>query len=217
MPIQFYSFDGPYLERLRSGDLQTEQHFIAYFSQLIRLKLGRRLRSPAAIEDVCQDTFVRVWVALRSEQGIRQPERLGAFINSVCNHVLLEHYRRASKETGDVVGIDVPDPAIGAVDAIANRQTQQRVRHILTKLSKRDRCLLAAVFLDERDKDEVCRSFAVSREYLRVALWRAKKSFRAMSLQETEDPQDRLLPSKLPAVRRPKLQGLRSSHILGAG
>ena len=110
-----------------------------------------------------------------------------------------------------MVGIDVPDPAIGAVDAIANRPMQQRVRHILTKLSESDRCLLAAVFLDERDKDEVCRSFAVSREYLRVALWRAKKSFRAMSLQETEDPQDRLLPSKLPTVRRSKLQGLRSS------
>jgi RNA polymerase sigma-70 factor (ECF subfamily) len=91
------------------------------------------LRSPAAIEDVCQDTFVRVWVALRSEQGIRQPERLGAFVNSVCNNVLLEHYRRASKEIGDVVGIDVPDPAVGAVDAIANRPMQQRVRHILTK------------------------------------------------------------------------------------
>jgi hypothetical protein len=97
------------------------------------------------------------------------PNGLGAFVNSVCNNVLLEHYRRASKEIGDVVGIDVPDPAIGAVDAIANRQMQQRVRHILTKLSEWDRCLLAAVFLDERDKDEVCRSFAVSREYLRVA------------------------------------------------
>ena len=181
--MRFYSFDELYWERLRSGDFQTQQHFITYFSELIRLKLGRRLRSLSAIEDVRQETFARVWVALRDEQCMRQPERLGAFVNSVCNNVLREHYRRDSKEVpiGNEVGINVPDPSISVDDAIANAQTQKRVRHILTRLGERDRLLLAAVFLDERDKDEVCRTFGVNREYLRVLLYRARKSFRALS------------------------------------
>jgi RNA polymerase sigma-70 factor, ECF subfamily len=101
--------------------------------------------------------------------------------------VLFENYRRAPKEISSGDGINVPDPAIGVADAIANRQMQQGVHHILTKLSERDRRLLAAPFLDERDKDEVCQSFGVSREYLRVLLWRAK-NFRVLSLQENEDP-----------------------------
>jgi len=181
--MRFYSFDELYWERLRSGDFQTQQHFITYFSELIRLKLGRRLRSLSAIEDVRQETFARVWVVLRDKQCIRQPERLGAFVNSVCNNVLREHYRRDSKEVpiGNEVEINVPDPSISVDDAIANAQTQKRVRHILTRLGERDRRLLAAVFLDERDKDEVCRTFGVNREYLRVLLYRARKSFRALS------------------------------------
>lgn len=187
MPMQFCSFDGSYLERLRSGDVQTQQHFVSYFSELIRLKLRRRLSSPSAIEDVRQETFTRVWVALRNERDIHQPESLGAFVNSVCNNVLREHYRRTSKEvpSGDEAEANVPDPAIGAVDVIANGQMRQKVRHILDQLSERDCLLLEQVFLEERNKNQVCHDLGVSREYLRVLLHRAKKSFRALSLGVT--------------------------------
>jgi RNA polymerase sigma-70 factor (ECF subfamily) len=34
------------------------------------------------------------------------------------------------------------------------------------------------VFLEERDKDEVCRDFGVDRNYLRVLLHRAKQTFK---------------------------------------
>jgi RNA polymerase sigma-70 factor (ECF subfamily) len=187
MPMQFCSFDGSYLERLRSGDVQTQQHFVSYFSELIRLKLRRRLSSPSAIGDVRQETFTRVWVALRNERGIRQPESLGAFVNSVCNNVLREHYRRASKEvpSADEAEANVPDPATGPVDVIANGQMRQKVRQILDQLSERDCLLLEQVFLEERNKNQVCRDLGVSREYLRVLLHRAKKSFRALSLGVT--------------------------------
>lgn len=184
MPMQFCSFDGSYLERLRSGDVETQRHFVSYFSKLIRLKLRRRLRSPSAIEDVHQETFARVWVALGNERGIRQPESLGAFVNSVCNNILREYYRRTSKEVpgGDEAEANVPDPAIGAVDVIANEQMRREVRQILDQLSERDCLLLEQVFLEERNKNQVCQDLGVSREYLRVLLHRAKKSFRALSL-----------------------------------
>ena len=38
--------------------------------------------------------------------------------------------------------------------------------------------MLKAVFLDERDRDEVCREFGVDRDYLRVLLHRAKQEFK---------------------------------------
>jgi len=52
----------PYLERLQCGDARTEQHFAAYFGELIRLKLRSRLSSKEAIEDVRQETLrARPW------------------------------------------------------------------------------------------------------------------------------------------------------------
>lgn len=184
--MKFYAFDALYLHRLRSGDSWAEQHFVEYFSALIELKLRRRLRSPSAIEDVRQETFARVWAAVRSERGIRQPERLGCFVNSVCNNVLLEHYRESSKEGSacDDSVINIADSATSVVDSISNKQMREKVRDILNRLSQRDHLLLQRVFLNEWDKDEVCRYAGVSREYLRVLLYRSRKAFRKTFLKE---------------------------------
>jgi RNA polymerase sigma-70 factor, ECF subfamily len=186
--MEFYAFDALSLQRLRSRDPWTEQHFVEYFSALIELKLRRRLRSPSAIEDVRQETFVRVWAVLRSERGIHHPERLGSFVNSVCNNVLLEHYRHSSKEvsTCDDAVINVADTATSVADAISNKEMRKKVRDILDRLSGRDHFLLERVFLNESDKDEVCRYVGVNRDYLRVLLYRSKKSFREVFLKETE-------------------------------
>jgi RNA polymerase sigma-70 factor (ECF subfamily) len=185
--MKFHTFDSLYLEQLRSGDPRTEHHFVQYFTALIQLKVRGRLRSFSAVEDVRQETFARVWAALRSDQGIRQPERLGSFVNSVCNHVLFEHYRQATKEvpTRDDVAIDAAERSASGVAAIADGQMQETVRDILKRLSKKDRLLLQRVFLDECDKNELCRDVGVNREYLRVLLYRSRKSFKNSFLKET--------------------------------
>ena len=178
--LQFYSFDAKYVEDLCAGDSQTQEHFVAYFTALLKIKLRSRLQSFHAIDDVCQETFARVLQVLRRDGGLRQPESLGAFVNNVCNHVLFEHYRSSSRsESLDAEG--APEPAAtGAdvLDIVSARQIKENVLIILMRLSKRDRSLLKAVFLDERDRDEVCREFGIEREYLRVLLHRAKQEFK---------------------------------------
>ncbi|MGA9507068.1 MAG: sigma-70 family RNA polymerase sigma factor [Candidatus Sulfotelmatobacter sp.] len=184
--MQFHAFDRHYLEQLSSGDFRTQEHFVSYFSELIRLKLSKRLHSHSEVEDARQETFARVFAALRKPDGIREPERLGAYVNSVCNNVLLEYYRSSSQEVpsdDEEAEANIPDPAISVVDIIANRQIQRNVREILDQLQEKDRRLIKEIFLEERDKDEVCRDLGVDREYLRVLLHRAKKSFKSIYLK----------------------------------
>jgi RNA polymerase sigma-70 factor (ECF subfamily) len=177
--LQFYSFDAKYVSNLCAGDPPTQEHFVGYFSELLQLKLRSRLNSPHAIEDVRQETFARVFSVLRKD-GLRQPERLGAFVNTVCSHVLSEHYRSSGgSESLDVEGRpELPDKGASALEIVVARQTKDKVREILFDLEPRDRSLLKAVFLDERDRDEVCREFGVERDYLRVLLHRAKQEFK---------------------------------------
>jgi RNA polymerase sigma-70 factor, ECF subfamily len=180
--LEFFAFDASYVEKLRAGDANTEGHFVNYFSELIRLKLRSRLNTREAIEDVRQETFMRVLVLLRGEGGLRQPDRLGPFVNSVCNHVLLEHYRSKKKveaaideETEATVAGKEPS----ALSLLETKDTERVVRQILHDLTERDRRLLQSVLLEERDKDEVCAELGISREYLRVLLHRAKQSFKS--------------------------------------
>ena len=180
--LQFHSFDAGYVDNLCAGDHQKQEHFVAYFSGLLHLKLRSRLDSPQALEDVRQETFARVFSVLRKEGGLRQPESLGAFVNKVCSNVLLEHYRASSGgESLDVEGRpELPDKSANALDIVAAKQIKDKVREILLELEPRDRSLLKAVFLDERDRDEVCREFGVDRDYLRVLLHRAKQEFKTV-------------------------------------
>jgi RNA polymerase sigma-70 factor (ECF subfamily) len=183
--LQFHSFDAGYVNNLCAGDYRTQEHFVAYFTGLLQLKLRSRLQSPQAIEDVCQETFARVFSVLRKDGGLRQPESLGAFVNTVCNRVLFEQYRTASgSESLDVEGRpELPDKSADALEIVATAQTKDKVRAILLELEPRDRSLLKAVFLDERDRDEVCREFGVDRDYLRVLLHRAKQEFKTEYLK----------------------------------
>lgn len=189
--LQFHSFDEAYLARLRSGDFRAQEHFSAYFGALIKIKLGSRLHSRETIEDLRQETFARFFTALR-EGKILQPERLGSFVNSICNNVLLEYYRLASRSTSlDEEEKNFPVSNFDLVEALGAKETEKKVRAILEKLPERDRRLLREVFLEERDKDEVCRDFGVDREYLRVLLHRAKQAFKSTYLRHMgENPPD---------------------------
>ncbi len=178
--MQFQPFDEPYVERLRAGDPRTQEHFVAYFSELIQLKVRARLRTVQAMEDVKQETFARVLTKLRTPNGIRSPERLGSFVNSICNNVLLEQYRENHRTISieNESDQDFPDHDTDVEREVADREMEQKVREILDEMPERDRRILRAIFLEERDKDEVCREFGVARDYLRVLLHRAKKVFK---------------------------------------
>ncbi len=183
--VQFDSFDAGYIDSLCAGDQRTQDHFVGYFSTLLQLKLRSRLQSPQAIEDVRQETFARVLTVLRKDGGLRQPERLGAFVNTVCNHVLFEQYRssRRSESLDEEGRPELPSKDADVLDVVAARQIKDKVREILLDMPPRDRSLLQAVFIEERDRDEVCREFGVDRDYLRVLLHRAKQEFKVEYLR----------------------------------
>jgi RNA polymerase sigma-70 factor (ECF subfamily) len=190
LALQFYSFDAEYVQRLCAGDRQTQEHFVGYFTELLQIKLRSRLQSPHAIEDVRQETFSRVFAVLGRDGGLRQPERLGPFVNTVCNHVLMEHYRSSGRSDSlDAEGCpELPAAGADALELASAHQIKDKIRQILLDLPPRDRSLLNAVFLDERDRDEVCREFGVDRDYLRVLLHRAKQEFKTEYLRRIKSP-----------------------------
>jgi RNA polymerase sigma-70 factor (ECF subfamily) len=184
--VEFFDFNQNYLEQLRNRDFPTEQHFFKYFSELLLIKLRSRVQSSQAVEDIRQETFLRVLKTIRSEAGIRSPERFGAFVNSVCNNVLMEFYRSSSHSgASDEDPAEAPDTTIDLDGMLTTNQTREQVRKVLDQLAEKDRRLLRALFLEDKDKDEICQEFGVDRDYLRVMLHRAKQNFRACYQNQT--------------------------------
>lgn len=177
--MQFHSFDEEYLRRLREGDSQVERHFASYFGELIQLKLRRRVRSRQQLEDIQQETFLRVLKAARDPNGIQDARKLGAYVLAVCHYVSAEQNRSEGRYDLAEHNFDEhPAPSQDPDTALISEQRQRLVKKILAKLDDRDRKLLEAKFLDELSAEEVCRRFGVQPDYLRVLIFRAKARFR---------------------------------------
>jgi RNA polymerase sigma-70 factor (ECF subfamily) len=176
-----HAFDGAYISRLVGEDTATERHFTQYFEELLSLKLRSRLQSRTLIEEAKQETFVRVLTALKQRGGIDHPEALGAFVNSVCNNVLFELYRSENRtQPLAEIAADPPDEKAADLEsALLRKQERERLRRALEGLPRKDQELLRWLFLEERDKDDVCRQLRIERGYLRVLLFRAKGRLRA--------------------------------------
>ncbi|HJQ40665.1 MAG TPA: sigma-70 family RNA polymerase sigma factor [Thermoanaerobaculia bacterium] len=174
--MELFPFDDDYVRRLREGDRETATHFESYFRELLLIKLRRKLDSKQAIEDVRQEVFARVFAKLAE---LQDPRKLGSFVNSICNHVLMEWYRMESRS--DAFAVTEVDQVTQSniEDDLVTEETKARVRRVLGRMPARDANILKALFLEEGTKEEVCGRFGVDRKYLRVLLHRAKERFRS--------------------------------------
>jgi RNA polymerase sigma-70 factor, ECF subfamily len=177
-------FDRAYVDRLRHRDPQTEHHFVDYFARLLRIKLGARLRNAQMVEDLTQETFLRVLTALRREDGIHSPAALGGYVNSVCNNLLCEVNRWQSRaEFISIDQFDPPDKHVSAESVLVSEETNELVRRTLEELPWKDRELLRMVFYEDIDRADICRNLRISPEYLRVLVHRAKARLREYWLE----------------------------------
>ncbi len=132
------------------------------------------------VEDVVQETLARVVSALRDKK-IHNPASIGSFLSGVCNNVILEYRRRLWRETANepelaTLALHVPPES----DALEMRE---EIAAALAQLSDRDCEILSAFYLQERDKDDICRSIGLTDTQFRVALFRAKDRFRKIYRQ----------------------------------
>lgn len=184
------NFDADYVRRLRERDPETQRHFSEYFGVLLQIKLANGVRSWQMLLDVRQETLARVLEAVQAD-GIAQPERLGAFVCSTANHVLWQH-RRTEDRYAHLAG-KPPEPIDERMEIERDLISQDRkrlVEAVLAKLSTKDRQVLRMLFLEERDKQEVCEKLGVTPEYLRVLLYRARRRFRKKLGRKRQQPQN---------------------------
>jgi RNA polymerase sigma factor (sigma-70 family) len=179
-------FDESYLAALRAQNRDVENHLISCFSTPIRIKLRSRLRSPELVEDALQETFLRIFSYFRAGKTLNNAASLPGFVHGMSHNIALELLRAHTRQD------QLPEHHQGPVDQSLDPQhqivTEERkamVRRLLKELPEKDGRLLQRVFLDEEDKDTVCREFKVDRGYLRMLLFRARQRFRIAVKRET--------------------------------
>lgn len=210
-------FDERYIDGLRDRDPEVEAHFVTYFQRPIRAKARQQLWMPDLSEDACQETLLRVLHYFREGQRLDNPAHLPGFVLSFCHKIIQEMNRLKYRyqylpDDWDLPGLE-PDPYA----VMRKKEIQQLVWKVLKKLRQRDQELLRAVLQDE-DREEMCRQFGVTPDYLRVLLNRARAAFRKEleKLNDQHEPRDPSPPEPRKPRRRPQLGGVERAKGEGA-
>jgi RNA polymerase sigma-70 factor (ECF subfamily) len=146
----------------------------------IRLKLRYKVlyhvgHGCADVDDLVQETLARFLRAEKRSQ-IRNTEEFGAFLNGVCRNVIMEYRRHSKRETALDDDSSIPERGVRPEADIL--EMRDAIDFSLADLAERDRSILRALYLDGRDKDEICRDWEMTDAQFRVVLFRAKERFR---------------------------------------
>src|SRR6185312_5018755 len=115
------------------------------------------------VDDIVQETLTRFVRAGRQSQIRNNAEEFGAFVNGVCRNVILEYRRRVRREP-------LADAEIF--------EMRQAIDLGLAELAERDQTILRSLYLEGREKEDICREWNMTDAQFRVVLFRAKERFR---------------------------------------
>jgi RNA polymerase sigma-70 factor (ECF subfamily) len=133
----------------------------------------------ADIEDLVQDTLLRFHRAL-DIGTLRQPGCLGAFLNGICNNVIWEYRRRLWRQLAH----DTKADSGCLVAHVAGQlEIQNLIDSALENLSSRDRAVLTAFYLEEQEREAICRNMGLTDAQFRVIIFRAKERMRKFMLK----------------------------------
>ncbi|HEY5594089.1 MAG TPA: RNA polymerase sigma factor SigZ [Nitrospiria bacterium] len=78
------------------------------FHKGLRAFIARRVGSPADVEDILQEVFLRIH---KNIAVVKRPSRLTAWIFRITRNAIIDHYRAAGKRNGIPSGLSAEMPA----------------------------------------------------------------------------------------------------------
>ncbi len=147
----------------------------------LRALILRRVRDPEAAADILQDAAVTTLEKLRSGE-IAHPENLGGYLYRVALNHLRNHRRKDRSALSSSDDLDEL-PASGNTDweNVRGRQWATAARRMLEEMPvARDREILVRFYLDDEDREQICRELRLSEEHFNRVIFRARNRFREL-------------------------------------
>jgi RNA polymerase sigma-70 factor, ECF subfamily len=133
------------------------------------------------LQDLVQETLLVVIQRLRGP-GIDDPQKLAAFTAQTARNLAIASLRKAERQRTDVDSEATDrnaDPTHGVDALAADAEAALAVRALLRELPQpRDRLILKRFYLDDHDKDMICREMNLTEAAFNQALSRARRRFR---------------------------------------
>jgi RNA polymerase sigma-70 factor, ECF subfamily len=182
------------VQRIREGSPQAEEELVQRYSRGVWFAIRQLVSEREAAEDIYQETFRLVIEKLRAGE-VREPERLSGFISSLARNLVIEQFRRQSRQRAreePEAGQPFASPAPSQLDGLLRQEHSALARQVLDSLpSDRDRTVLYRFYIADDDKEEICAELGVTALHFNQILFRARERFKRLFEEMTakrEDP-----------------------------
>jgi RNA polymerase sigma-70 factor (ECF subfamily) len=174
------SADLDFIARIAAGDRAAETEFVRRYQRGVQVLVRRHCRpGDPIVEDIAQDVLARVLERLRAG-AIRDAASLPAYVQTTVVYATSAEYR-SRRPTESVDAIAQLPAADSPVNSLTSAQLRQTLTALLAELPlARDRELLTRFYLDDEDKDNVCRDLGIDSAHFRRVAFRARERFREL-------------------------------------
>jgi len=156
-----------------TGDRAAQTRLFRAEVQRVHALLHRVLGTSAAIEDLVQESFIRVF---RSLPGFRGEAQLSTWIGRIALRVAFEHLRTVRPAPVLLKAVpDVPSDDPDAERQLAAREGLRRLYRILDRLDAKLRIAFTLHVIDGRSQHEVASLMSATLVATKTRVWRARR------------------------------------------
>jgi RNA polymerase sigma-70 factor (ECF subfamily) len=149
----------------------------------LRLLVSRRCRDPHVAADLLNEAVLTTWAKWQAGK-IERPEQIAGYVLQVTMNLLRNHRRaigeRPEKRADAARLQELPGEGEPADETI-EREIANRVKAVIRGMSsQRDRTVLVRFYLDEEDKEIICRDLGLTTLQFDKILHRARGRLRKL-------------------------------------
>jgi RNA polymerase sigma-70 factor, ECF subfamily len=170
--------DAVLLRAVGAGDRRAAETLVRRHLSSVYALARRTLSDAAEAEDVAQEAFIRAWkIAGRWREGEAKFE---TWLHRVTVNLCLDRLRKRRRETLDPdAGLDAPDGASDASEAMVARERATAVERAIAQLPDRQRTAIVLCCFQERTNIEAAAMLQISVDALESLLARGRRALKA--------------------------------------
>jgi RNA polymerase sigma-70 factor (ECF subfamily) len=174
---------GALVQRIRTGDRSAEDELVQRYSRGVFFVISQSVSDTTVADDIYQESFRLVLEKVRAGE-VREPERLSGFISSLTRNLVIEYFRRSSRQQARLeadVDQRIPSPQPSQLDQLLRKEQGLLARRVLEALpSDRDRKVLYRFYIADDEKEQICADLEVSSGHFNQILCRARERYKKL-------------------------------------
>jgi RNA polymerase sigma factor (sigma-70 family) len=194
--------DSDFVDGLRRRDPAAVRHLTdCYVPSVWRYVFLQAGGDHHLAEDVVSEAVLALVRAATTGAEIQSP---GAWLRSVANHKLQDHFRAAARVQRLIEQVKHTEPAADVNDAPGQQQRLERrmqIREVMDELPERHRLVLEWKYLDQLAVREIAARLDLTAKAAESILFRARQEFRE-KLSGKEKKENHPAPDPAPCPRR---------------